>query len=145
MRIPTRFQKILALLLTVFVCWSSSAFGSSPELQSPQEPADGNYWYEAVFLNQEEVREIFGTVSGNYPKYEFVPEHFHVTTQFMPEPRHGALYGLPVTVHINGYASGSVRDIQENITSENEGLRVELSASDKGLQALIDSIEKTGT
>ena len=142
MRIPARFQKVMALLLTLFVFLASFASGSSPEHQSPQEQADGYYWYEAIFLNPEEVQEIFGMVSDNYPRYEFVPEHYHVTTQYKPEFRHENLYGSPVTVHITGYACGSVQDIQENITSDNEGLRVELSAADKELQDLIDSIEK---
>ena len=142
MRIPARFQRIMALLLTLFVFRASSAFSSSPQNQSPQEQAEGYYWYEAVFLNSEEVQEIFGMVSGNYPKYEFVPGHFHVTTQYKPEIRHENLYGLPVTVHITGYVFGSVQDTQENLASDNEGLRVELSAADKELQDLIDGIEK---
>lgn len=80
--------------------------------------------------------------SDDYPKYEYVPDAFHVTTQYKPEPRHEALYGTPVTVHIIGYASGSVQDVQENITSENEGLLVELSSTDAAMQALIDSCDK---
>ena len=142
MRNSTCFQKAMVLILSCFVFWTFSVCGSSEKHQSPQEQAEGYYWYEAVFLDKEEVEEVFRMVSENYPKYEFVPDHFHVTTQYKPEPKHGDLYGSPVTVHIIGYASGTVHGIQEDITSENEGLLVELSSAVEGMQDLIDSCDK---
>ena len=86
--------------------------------------------------------KIFSTVSDDYPKYEFTPDVFHITTQYKPDPKHEELYGKPVTICIIGYASGSVRDSEEDITSENEGLLVEFSSTDEEMQALIDSCDK---
>lgn len=116
---------------------------SAQKHQSPQEQTEGYYWYEAVFLDAEEVEQVFSMESDDYPNFEFVPESFHVTTQFKPETKNEDLYGTPVTIHIIGYASGSVQDTQENITSNNEGLLVELSSTDEMMQALIDNYDKT--
>ena len=142
MRITVPLQKALAFLLTCSVFLAFSAGGSSESQYSPQELARGYFWYEAIFLDNEEVKEIFREVSDQYPQNEYIPGNFHVTTQYMPEPRHEELYGTPVTIHIIGYTSGSVQDPQENITSENEGFLVELSAEDEKMQALIDSCDK---
>ena len=48
-----------------------------------------------------------------------------------------------MTVHIIRYAYGSIQDVQDNTASDNEGLLVEISSTDKRMQALIDSIDKT--
>ena len=142
MRISTCFQRVMASLLACSVFWALPVCCSSEKHQSAQELAEGYYWYEAVFLDTEEVQKAFSTASASYPKYEIVPDHFHVTVQYKPEPRHEDLYGTPVTVHILGYAGGTVQDPQENITSENEGLQVRMTSPDEGMQALIDNTDK---
>ena len=142
MRIPDHFEKVIVFLFACSIFWTLSGCDSSQKHQSPQEQAEGYYWYEAVFLDKEAVEKAFRTVSDNYPKYEFIPDHFHVTTQFKPERKNEDLYGSSVAVHIIGYASGSVQDLQENTTSDNEGLLVELSSTDERMQALIDSCDK---
>ena len=142
MRIPTCFQKVTAFILTCSVIWTLTVCGSSEKHQSPQEQAEGYYWYEAVLLEKEEVEQTFRMISDRYPQYEFVPDYFHVTTQYKPEPKHEGLYGSPVTVHIIGYANGSVWDMQEKISSDNEGLLVELLSADEEMQDLIDSCDK---
>ena len=143
MRIHNHFQRIIVVFLTCTILLPLFGCDRSQKHQSPQEKAMGYYWYEAVFLNKEEVEKAFIEASGNFPKYEYVPYHFHVTTSFMPEPKHEELYGTPVTVHIIRYAYGLVQDVQENTSSDNEGLLVEITSTDKRMQALIDSIEKT--
>jgi len=142
MRISNRFQRGMSFLLACSVLLVLPVCGSSEKHQSAQELSEGYYWYEAVFLDTEDVQKAFSTASDSYPKYEIVPDHFHVTVQYKPEPRHEDLYGTPVTVHITGYASGTVQDPQENMTSENEGLQVELLSADEGMQALIDNTDK---
>ena len=142
MRISNRFHRAMAFLLTCFVFRAFSGCGSSQTHQSPQEQAEGNYWYEAVFPDREEAEKAFRTVSDHYPRYEFVPDHFHVTTQYKPEPGNEDLYGLPVTLHMIGYTSGSVQDKQESIPSDNEGLPVEISTEDEGMRHLIDSCDR---
>lgn len=47
--------------------------------QNQQKQAEGYYWYEAVFLDKKEVEKIFSMVSDGYPKYEIVPDGYHVT------------------------------------------------------------------
>lgn len=143
MRFSGRFKKVMVFLLMCSVFVALSGCDRPQKHQSPQEEALGYYWYEAVFLDKEDVEKAFIEASDNYPKYEFVPENFHVTTSYMPETKNEELYGAPVTVHIIGYACGTVQDKEEDITSENEGLLVELSSTDDKMQALIDSIDKT--
>lgn len=143
MRLSDRFQKVIVVLLICSVMIALTGCDRSQKHQSPQEEALGYYWYEAVFLEKEDVEKSFTTASDDYPKYEYVPDNFHVTTLYMPETKNEEIYGAPVTVHIIGYANGSVLDTEENITSDNEGMLVELSSSNEKMQALIDSIDKT--
>ena len=121
---------------------AAEASETEPKHQSPMELAEGYYWYEGFFLDQEDVENAFRTVEENYPKYEYIPDLFHVTTQYKPDPKHESLYGTPVAIHIIGYVSGVVEDLEEDITSDNEGLLVEVTSSDEDMQALIDSIDK---
>ena len=143
MRIHNFFRKGMMLLLACCVFGVLTDGNSEQKHQSPLEEAEGYYWYEALFPDQEVIEKTFSTVSDNYPKYEFVPDVFHITAQYKPDPKHEELYGKPVKIHIIGYANGSVQDREENITSENEGLLVEVSSTDEGMQALIDSCDRT--
>ena len=47
-----------------------------------------------------------------------------------------------MTVHIVGYANGTVRDEEEGVTSNNEGLLVELSTDNGDLQTLLDNTDR---
>ena len=142
MSVPSCLKKATVFILVCSALLTFTVSGRAEKHISPQEEAMGYFRYEAVFLDREEVEEIFQTVSDQYPLYEYTPDHFHVTTQFRPETEHEELYGLPVTVHIIGYAKGSVQDTQEGVTSDNEGLLVEISSTDERLQDLIDSIDR---
>ena len=141
MRIHTHYPRVVAVLLMCSLLLALSGCNTSQEHQSPQEKALGYFWYEAVFLDKADVENAFVEASGSFPKYKFVPYNFHVTTSFMPEPKHEELYGTPVTVHITKYAYGSVQNEKGNTASDNEGLLVELSSTDKRMQALIDSTD----
>ena len=142
MRVSHLFQKGITFLLSRPILWLCSAAEASQVPPNHQKLATGYFWYEAIFLDKEEVEKAFNEASGNYPRYMIVPVNYHVTTHFMPEPKHERLYGKHVTVHIIGYANGSVQDTRDNIASENEGLLVELSSTDEEIQALIDSCDK---
>ena len=143
MRIHNRSPRVMVTFLMCALLLALSGCNKTREHQSPQEKALGYFWYEAVFLDYKDVENAFIEASGRFPKYEYVPYTFHVSTSFMPDPKHEELYGTPVTVHIIGYANGSIQDVQENTTSDNEGLLVELSSTDKRMQALIDSTDMT--
>ena len=94
------FLKKVLFLLICSVCSVLPGCARLPKHKSPQEKAIGYFWYEGVFLNDGEAERIFQETTGQFPKYEYVPYHFHVTTKFKPETKNEALYGTPVTVHI---------------------------------------------
>ena len=82
----------------IAVCCFFVGCGSSSNNLSPLEQEEGYYWYEAIFLQKDDVEEAFRTASDHFPNYEYVPDDFHVTTQFKPDPKHESLYGTAVTV-----------------------------------------------
>ena len=89
------------------------------------------------------MTKAFKKANKQFPTFGVCPPEFHVTTEFMPAEKHNDLYGTKVTVHIIGYASGSVYDEEEDVTSENEGFLVELSTDSEDMQKLLDSYDKT--
>ena len=107
--------------------------------QSDAEKARGYYYYEAIFLDKDEVLKAFKQAAPDYPKNDLTPPEFHVTTAFQPEEKHTSLYGTKVTVHIVGYTSGTVHRDDGAGESSNEGFLVELSTDNKEMQDLIDS------
>ena len=110
--------------------------------QSDAEKARGYYYYEAIFLDKDEVLNAFRQAAPDYPKNDLTPPEFHVTTAFQPEEKHTSLYGTKVTVHIVGYASGTVHRDDGAGESLNEGFLVELSTDNEEMQALLDSYDK---
>ena len=110
--------------------------------QSDAEKARGYYYYEAIFLDKDEVLNAFKQAAPDYPKNDLTPPEFHVTTAFQPEEKHTSLYGTKVTVHIVGYASGTVHRDDGAGESSNEGFLVELSTDNEEMQALLDSYDK---
>ena len=89
--------------------------------------------YEAVFMKNEEVLEVFRTLRGETPPYEHIPKEYHVTTIFMPERDHRQFYGSDVAVHGYCYKAGEVMDTDGNPTG-NEGILVYMYSSNPGLQ-----------
>ena len=110
--------------------------------KSQEEQEIGYYYYEGIFLQADEVLEIFEMVSDEYPLYSVVPDQFHVTTEYLPEIKHEELYGAEVTVHITGYKYGTAIDPEDGSVSQNEGLKVEVLSEDPEMQNLLDSIDK---
>lgn len=110
--------------------------------QSDAEKARGYYYYEAIFLDKDEVLNAFRQAAPDYPKNDLTPPEFHVTTAFQPEEKHTSLYGTKVTVHIVGYTSGTVHRDDGAGESSNEGFLVELSTDNEEMQALLDSYDK---
>jgi len=53
--------------------------------QSDAEKARGYYYYEAIFLDKDEVLKAFKQAAPDYPKNALTPPEFHVTTAFQPE------------------------------------------------------------
>ena len=136
------FKSSIAILLEYVMCLLLAGFKSVRPHQSQQEKDEGYYWYEAIFLDEKEVEAAFRRVSTNYPKFDIVPDAYHVTTAYKPECRHERLYGSAVIIHITRYAYGSVQDLQENTVSENEGFLVEVSSPDYQMQHLLNNINR---
>ncbi len=118
--------------------------GSKPKQgnQSAMERAQGYYWYEAVFLDKQDVEKAFKSVSEDFPKYDVSPFEYHVTTEFKPNPKHEELYGSTVIIHITGYTYGSVPDTEEDIVSYNEGFVVDILSPDEKMQEYIMECDK---
>lgn len=136
------------LVAVIMLCLCIALLGCSCQInefenKSKEEQEIGYYYYEGVFLSTEEVTEAFRSASAEFPRYPVVPEQFHVTTEYMPEATHEDLYGMEVKVHITGYKYGTSTDETDGSTSENEGLKVEVSSEDPEMQKLLDSINKT--
>ena len=112
------------------------------EHKSREELDIGYYYYEGIFLPADEVIGIFGQVSDGYPRYDVVPDQFHVTTEYLPETTHEELYGTEVSVHITGYKYGTAIDPEDGSASQNEGFRVEVLSDDPEMQAFLDGIDR---
>lgn len=143
-----KFTAVLLSLIMLLALAGCSAKPAETEAttgsghQSAAEKARGYYYYEGVFLDTDEVKKAFLQAEPDYPKNELTPPEFHVTTAFQPEEKHTSLYGTEVTVHIIGYASGTVHREDGAGESTNEGFLVEVSSDDADMQALLDSYEK---
>lgn len=97
----------------------------------------GKVIYEAIFLNNEEINNIFLSIRGKTPLANF-PENYHVTTEFMPINTHEIWYGEKVDVHIIAYALQEV-DIEDGNKTTNEGLKVELFSNNKEFNNYLNS------
>ena len=64
--------------------------------------------YEAVFLDNDEIINLYSEVRGPKAPYEHLTNDFHVTTVYMPEKDMHELYGTEVTVNIYAYQDGEV-------------------------------------
>ena len=133
----------LILLMSVVLLAACSANKDAPAHQSQIEKDEGYYYYESILLDKDEVTKVFKEMNPDFPSFDVCPPEFHVTTEFMPSEKHNELYGTKVNVHIIGYTSGTVHDDADDVTSQNEGFIVELSADNEDMQKYLDSLDKT--
>lgn len=99
-----------------------------------------NWYYEAVFLENDAVTELFSQMRESTP-YRYLTQDFHVTVVYMPDQTHEEWYGEEVTVHITSYRSQEVTADDGGMTS-NEGFGVSISASGPELAGFLSGIEK---
>lgn len=97
--------------------------------------------YEAFFLDNEEIIQLFNEVRGAEPPYENLTKDFHVTTVFRPKRDKRRLYGTEVTVHIYAYKNGTVKTDDGTVTS-NEGFFCTVSSENPRVQRLIARLKK---
>lgn len=144
------------LLLCLFICLSLFACSSDNEEATPSETTmpevtetttpskttDSIYVvYEAIFLDNDEVANIFKSIRGDETPFDKVTTDYHVTSAFMPESDHKKWYGSKVNVHISKYKIQEVKMDDGNMTS-NEGLKVELTSENTELNEYLISLNK---
>lgn len=149
----SNLQKLLICLfisLTLFGCASSKdevvpSETTTPEVTettTPSETTDSIYVvYEAIFLDNDEVSNIFNSIRGDEAPFNKVTTDYHVTSAFMPESDHKQWYGSKVNVHISKYKIQEVKMDDGNMTS-NEGLKVALTSENVELNEYLISLNK---
>ncbi len=106
-----------------------------------QSQEEATVIYEGIFVDNDEVTQLFADVRGKKAAYKNVPEDFHVTTQYMPETAHPEWYGQKVTVRITAYAKQKVK-MDDGKASANEGFGVEVTSDNQELNEFLKSLDK---
>ena len=144
----SNLQKLLLCLfisLTLFGC--SSNADKAKETTSPvtidvSQSEDSIYVvYEAIFLDNDEILNIFKAIRGKESPFEKQTTDFHITTAFLPESALDKWYGTKVNVHITKYCIQEVEAEDIGLTS-NEGLKVELSSDNEEFNEYLSSLNK---
>ena len=127
------FVPIMVLILALVGCTQAN----EPDESSPAEEVI----YEAIFLDNDEITDLFTSVRGETAPFENVTKDYHVTTEFMPEEAHPDWYGEQVSVHITAYAVQDIEMDDGKMTS-NEGFKVEVTSENKELASYLDALNK---
>lgn len=131
-------KKIISIFIAAIMLSGLIGCGKT---ESESQDSKIDYYYEAVFLDNDEIADLFVSVRGEEPPFEILTKDYHVTTEFMSEEVHPDWYGKDVNVHITAYKAQEVEMDDGNMTS-NEGLKVEVSAEDKDLDEYLKNLEK---
>ena len=133
-------KRLTAALLCAMMLFSFPACSQKDANDGGTEQDENYVVYEAIFLDNGEILDIFSDVRGDEAPFEQVTKDFHVTTNFMPEKDSHELYGEKAEIHITGYKCAEVKDDDGGMTA-NEGLCVTISCEDAALQRHIDSLD----
>ena len=106
-----------------------------------QEATETKAVYEAVFLDNAQIGDLFAQARGSNAALAKVPSDYHITTAFQPETAHPEWYGQKVDVHITTYAMQEVKT-DDGTPTENEGFKVELTSENEQLNSYLASINK---
>ena len=137
----------LAMVASLAGCSNATSSDDSGDNNSQaqetqeQQEEQPSVVYEAIFLNNNEVRNLFVQARGETAPFANMTTDFHVTTAFLPETAHPEWYGQTVTVHITTYACGEAKMDDGNITA-NEGLKAEVTSDNKELNEYLSSLNK---
>ena len=97
--------------------------------------------YEAIFLDNEEIRSLFAEVRGPEAPYPKMTQDFHVTTAFRPHQPLQSLYGAEVTVHITAYQRGEIT-AESGESTENEGFFCSVTAENSALREIFSASDR---
>lgn len=119
---------------------NDSSGDSGAAASSETQTEEATCVYEGIFLDNDEIQELFTKVRGKKAPYKNVTQEFHVTSQFMPEEAHAQWYGQQVTVHITAYTKQKVKMDDGKMTA-NEGFKAELSSDNQELSDYLASLD----
>ena len=114
---------------------------TSAEASQTQESTEIKAVYEAIFLDDEQISDLFTQARGGNAALAKVPEEYHITIAYQPETAHPEWYGQKVTVSITTYAMQEVKT-DDGTPTENEGFKVELTSENEQLNSYLASINK---
>ena len=114
---------------------------ASSEASQTQESAETKAVYEAVFLDDEQISDLFVQARGGNAALAKVPNEYHITIAYRPESAHPEWYGQKVTVNITTYAMQEVKSDDGTLT-ENEGFKVELTSDNEQLNNYLTSLNE---
>ncbi len=115
---------------------------TSQESQSQaQEATETKAVYEAVFLDNAQIGDLFAQARGSNAALAKVPSDYHITTAFQPETAHPEWYGQTVNVHVTTYAMQEVK-MEDGTLTENEGFKVDLTSENEQLNNYLASLNK---
>ena len=106
-----------------------------------QEATETKAVYEAVFLDNAQISDLFAQARGSNAALAKVPSDYHITTAFQPETAHPEWYGQTVNVHVTTYAMQEVK-MEDGTLTENEGFKVELTSDNEQLNSYLASLNK---
>ena len=118
-----------------------SLVGCGAEAETADTAAEATVVYEALFLDNDEITDLFESVRGETAPFENVTQDFHVTTEYMPAEAHPEWYGEEVNIHITAYAVQEI-EMEDGQMTENEGFKVEVSTDNEELEAYLMSLNK---
>ena len=119
----------------------ASTEASQESQTQAQENTETKAVYEAVFLDNAQISDLFAQARGSNAALAKVPSDYHITTAFQPETAHPEWYGQAVNVHITTYAMQEVK-MEDGTLTENEGFKVELTSENEQLNSYLTSLNK---
>ena len=97
--------------------------------------------YETVFLDNDEITDLFTSVRGEIPPFDNVAKDYYVTTEFMLESAHPNWYGEQVSIHITAYAVQDIK-MDDGQMASNDDSKAELTSKNEELAAYLDALNK---
>lgn len=134
-------KKCLILLCAVLILAATFTGCTTIYAETLQENENVSVVYEAFFLNNDEIRNLFAEIRGPDAPYAIMTANLHVTTAFIPQKDMHEFYGTSVNVHIYAYQAGEVCADDGNMTA-NEGFFCTVKTDNSDLQRYLDSLNK---
>lgn len=124
---------MLILILALAGCTQANASAESSPVK--------DVIYETVFLDNDEITDLFTSVRGEIPPFDNVAKDYYVTTEFMLESAHPNWYGEQVSIHITAYAVQDIK-MDDGQMASNDDSKAELTSKNEELAAYLDALNK---